>query len=121
VRKLLDGDSLLNGQALFLTDGQPVACWTWITHILQAADVPVPSRSLSYRAAYRLGALLEGIYGLLRIRSEPPMTRFIAAQLALDHYFNIELARKLLDYQPVVERAAELARCQSWLRGLASR
>jgi nucleoside-diphosphate-sugar epimerase len=121
VQKLLDGDSGLNGQALFLTDGQPIACWTWITHILETAGVAIPRRSLSYRAAYRLGAMLEALYAALRIRSEPPMTRFVAAQLALDHYFNIERARKLLDYQPAMERPAELERCQPWLRGLATR
>jgi len=46
--------------------------------------------------------LLEGIYGLLRIKNEPPMTRFLAAQLATSHYFNISRAQKDFGYSPVV-------------------
>lgn len=116
VKKLLAGDSQLNGQSLFLSDGEPIACWEWISHILSAADVPVPKRSISYAAAYRLGRLLEAVYGTLRIRREPPMTRFVAAQLAMDHYFDIGRARRLLAYEPNIDRAAELARCALLLK-----
>ncbi len=119
VERLLESDSQLNGQSLFLTDGAPIACWDWITRILDCAQVPVPSRSISYTAAYRLGAVLEILYRTCRVQTEPAMTRFVAAQLALDHYFNIERARQLLGYDPSVDREAEFARCQPWLRRLA--
>ncbi len=116
VQKLLAGDAQLNGQALFLSDGAPVECWEWISRILAAAGVPVPKRSISFAAAYRLGGVLEAVYGALRIGREPPMTRFVAAQLAMDHYFDISRARRLLDYQPSVDRDAELARCAAYLK-----
>ena len=111
VEKLLSGSGELNGQALFLSDGDPLPCWEWISRILLTAGVPVPTGAISYQAAYRLGGLLEGLYGLLRFRSEPPMTRFVAAQLAMDHYFDISRARRLLGYQPCVDRELELTRC----------
>ncbi|MCA9158333.1 MAG: NAD-dependent epimerase/dehydratase family protein [Planctomycetales bacterium] len=115
VEKLLSGSTELNGQAMFLTDGDPIACWEWISRILQTAGVAVPKRAISYAAAYRLGGMLEAGYRLLRVKSEPPMTRFVAAQLAMDHYFDITRARRLLDYQPTVDRDAELARCaEAW-------
>ena len=88
VQSLLTGDSPLNGQALFLSDGRPTACWDWISRILQAAGMQVTRKSISFAAAYRLGAVLEAAFWSLRIRREPPMTRFVAAQLALDHYFD---------------------------------
>jgi nucleoside-diphosphate-sugar epimerase len=47
------------------------------------------------------------------------MTRFVAAQLALDHYFSIEKARQLLGYLPAIDVDAEFQRCQPWLTGLA--
>ncbi|MEZ6137113.1 MAG: NAD-dependent epimerase/dehydratase family protein [Pirellulaceae bacterium] len=121
VEKLLRGESLLNGQAFFLTDGQPTACWDWISEILNTAGVPVPNKSISYAAAYRIGAVLEAVFWALRVRREPPMTRFVAAQLALDHYFSIDKARRLLDYAPQVDRAARLQECQPSLQQLAKR
>lgn len=120
LERLLREDSPLNGRALFITDGKPVACWQWIAEILQTAGLSMPARSISYSAAYHLGAVLEGIYRVARIESEPPMTRFVAAQLALDHYFNIDQARNLLGYHPIVDRQAELEKCRSWLQGLAA-
>ncbi|MCA9128886.1 MAG: NAD-dependent epimerase/dehydratase family protein [Planctomycetales bacterium] len=120
VEKLLAGDNSLNGQALFLTDGNPIQCWQWITRILQAADVAVPKRSISFRAAYRIGAILEAAYWTARIEREPPMTRFVAAQLALDHYFSIERAKQLLNYRPMVDVERELEKCKPWLRRLAA-
>lgn len=101
LERLLAGDAALNGQSLFITDGRPIACWDWITQILESANVPVPNQSISYSAAYRIGAILEAAYWTFRIRKEPPMTRFVAAQLALDHYFSIEKARTLINYDPV--------------------
>ncbi len=120
LKRLLDGDQAVNGQAFFLTDGQPIECWQWISQILETAGVPIPDRSLSFQMAYRIGATLEAVYGGLRKKSEPPMTRFVAAQLALDHYFSIEKAATLLDYRPNLNRDEELRACGPWLTTLAS-
>ncbi len=119
VEQLLTGNAALNGQALFLSDGRPVACWDWITRILEHANVDVPKKTISYPAAYRLGAVLETAYSWLGIRREPPMTRFVAAQLALDHYFSIDKARKLLGYDPQLDSDAEWEKCRPWLQNLA--
>lgn len=121
VERLLAGDEALNGQALFLTDGDPITCWDWITKILNTANVPVPTKSISYKAAYRVGAMLEAAYWLLRIQREPPMTRFVAAQLAQDHYFSIDKARQLLGYDPSIDREARLEECRPWLQALAAK
>ena len=44
----------------------------------------------------------------LRRRDEPPMTRFLAAQLAKHHYFDITRARTDFGYQPRVTTALNL-------------
>lgn len=119
LQRLLDQDQSLGGQALFLTDGEPVECWEWITKILDCAEVSVPNRSMTFAKAYRIGAVLEVIYRMTGQKSEPPMTRFVAAQLALDHYFSIDRARKLLDYEPNVDREVEFEACRPWLRSLS--
>ncbi len=118
VDQLLQGNQQLNGQALFLTDGKPVPCWDWISRILAVAGVPVPQKSISYAAAYRIGATLEGAYWTFGVKREPPMTRFVAAQLAMDHYFDIGRARTLLNYDPAVDTDAEFERCRPWLEAL---
>jgi 2-alkyl-3-oxoalkanoate reductase len=120
VEKLLSGEQRVNGQSFFITDGKPVACWEWVSQILKAAGLTVPDKSISFAAAYRIGAVLEGAYRLMRRKDEPPMTRFVAAQLALDHYFSIDKARRLLGYDPQVDVEAEFERCRPWLTQLSA-
>ena len=118
--QLLDADQRLNGEALFLTDGAPIACWDWISLILESAGVAVPKRSISYPTAYRVGAMLEAAYRCFRVPQEPPMTRFVAAQLALEHYFSIQKARDLIGFTPDIDRNAEFESSRAWLQSLAS-
>lgn len=120
VEKLLQADEGVNGEAFFLTDGQPLECWAWLTQILETAGVAVPTQHISYAAAYRIGGLLEAAYWTLRRQSEPPMTRFVAAQLAQDHYFSIHKAQQRLGYDPQVDRAAVMRDCTAWLQGIAA-
>ena len=53
---------------------------------------------------------LEGIYNFCRIKVEPPMTRFMASQLATSHYFNINRARNDFGYEPVISPEEGLSR-----------
>jgi nucleoside-diphosphate-sugar epimerase len=98
------------GQAYFLSQGQPVNCWDWINQILELADLPPVQKSISFPAAWRVGTALELMYGALRIRSEPRMTRFLAAQLAKHHYFDIRRAREDFGYSPQISTATGMQR-----------
>jgi len=95
--------SKVAGQCYFVSDGEPVVLWEWIDNLLLALDYPVVEKTVSYRTARMVGAVLEKIYGVLRIKKEPPLTRFVAAQLATSHYFNIAKAKKDFGYAPVVD------------------
>ena len=90
------------GKVYFVSDGEPVNLWKWINEVLKKTSRPPVTRSISYRTASRLGHFLEKIYNWGNIKKEPPMTRFLAAQLATSHYFNISLAKKDFGYEPVV-------------------
>ena len=116
---LLDGKEQASGRAYFITDGDPIECWQWISLLLKHAGLTPPSRQISKTAAYRIGYLLELIFWAFQVSREPPMTRFIAAQLGVDHYFSIEAARKHLGYNPSVDRQETLALMSPWLRKLA--
>jgi 2-alkyl-3-oxoalkanoate reductase len=55
--------------------------------------------------ATAIGAGCEVLWRLLRLAGEPPMTRFIAAELAKDHWFDLSAARRDLGYAPRVSMA----------------
>ena len=113
LERMLDRDQNAAGRAYFVTDGSPVECWDWITTILNSANLTAPNKSISFRTAYRIGGVLESIYRLFRISSEPPMTRFVAAQLGVDHYFDITAAKQRLGYVPIQNRQERVEQLSS--------
>lgn len=100
------------GRAYFIAQDEPVSCWEWIAKLCEACDAPPPTRRISFRTAYAIGAACEMIYKTLRRQDEPPMTRFVASQLAKDHYFDITAAKQRLGYRPHVSMQAGLASLQ---------
>ena len=94
------------GRAYFITNGEPVVLWDWINELLRGAGLPEITKHVSLRSAYRAGGLLEAVWRILPLKGEPPMTRFIAKELATDHWFNITAARRDLGYAPRVTMAA---------------
>jgi 2-alkyl-3-oxoalkanoate reductase len=90
------------GKVYFVSDGEPVKLWDWIDKLLIKTGRPPVSRSISYRTAVKLGHFFEGVYNFCGIKVEPPMTRFMATQLATSHYFNITRARNDFGYEPVI-------------------
>lgn len=104
------------GRAYFISQGEPVNCWEWINQILALASLPPVRRSLSFGAAWRLGAAMEALYTALQISREPRMTRFLAAQLAKHHYFNINRARTDFGYAPKISTADGMQRLAASLR-----
>lgn len=93
------------GRAYFISQGEPVNLWQWINELFSRLHIPPVRSSISYPAAFGMGALLEMAYRLGHRQGEPPMTRFLAQQLARSHYFSIAAARKDLGYEPLVSTA----------------
>lgn len=107
------------GKAYFITNGEPVNCWEWIDEILKLAGIPPITKSISYRAAYIAGGMLEAAGRLTGRREEPRMTRFLAAQLATSHHFSIQRAQDDFGYQPRISMADGMRRLGEWMQSPA--
>jgi 2-alkyl-3-oxoalkanoate reductase len=97
------------GKAYFITNGEPVVLWDWINDLLRALDIPPVTKHLSLAAATVVGGIREAFWRVLPLAGEPPMTRFVAQELAIDHWFDISAARRDLGYSPRVSMAAGMA------------
>ncbi len=116
--KNLCGTASACGKAYFISQGTPVNLWNWINELFEKMAVPTIQSSLSETIAYRLGGILELLYGACRAKKEPRMTRFLAEQLAKSHYFSIANAEKDLGYKPIVSTEEGLRRTVQWLKTL---
>ncbi len=103
------------GKAYFISQGEPVNLWDWIDTLLDMVGAPKVDKRISFETAYRVGAIMERMYRLFRIKQEPLMTRFVASQLAKSHYFDISAAREDLGYSPAVSTEDGLRRLVKYL------
>ena len=102
------------GKAYFISNGEPLPLWEMVNRILAAAALPPETRCVPERLAYAAGVLCERIWSVLRLSGEPPMTRFLARELATAHWFDISAARRDLGYRPRISIDEGLRRLQAW-------
>jgi 2-alkyl-3-oxoalkanoate reductase len=96
----LDERPTAGGRAYFISQGTPVRLWEWIGRVLALHDLPPVRRRLSATTARVLATAAEGVWRSLGLASDPPLTRFLAEEMATDHYFDITAARQELGYAP---------------------
>lgn len=114
--RVLGPDAPNAGKAYFITNSEPVPLWDLIDRMLGCAGLAPVNRSISARAAYMAGVALEAAYRLTGRRDEPPMTRFVARQLATSHWFDTTAARRDFGYIPQVSIDEGLKRLEAWLK-----
>lgn len=96
----LDERPAAGGRAYFLSQGTPVPLWEWIGRVLALHDAPPVRRRISTTTAQALAAVAEAVWKAGGFNSDPPLTRFLAAEMATDHWFTIDAARRELGYSP---------------------
>ena len=109
-------DAAHGGQAYFIGQEQPVKLWEWVNQLLGQLNVAPIERRVSKRAAYAVGALLEVLWRSLPLPGEPPMTRFVATQLATSHSYTMEPARDDFGYREQADLATATKRTVDWIR-----
>ena len=112
----LHGRGTAAGKAFFIGQQEPVQLWPWVNELFARMNVPQVTKRISLRQAKAVGWLLETVYAALRLEREPKMTRFLAEQLALSHWFSKEQAARLLGYSEQVSTAEGMERLVAWLR-----
>lgn len=105
----------LTGKVYFISNDAPIPLWEMIDRFLAAGGHPPVSGRVSPATAYRIGALCETLYRWLGVKSDPPMTRWAARELATTHWFDIGAAKRDLGYTPSVSTEEGLKRLALWL------
>jgi nucleoside-diphosphate-sugar epimerase len=104
------------GRAYFISNGEPVPLWDLVNRILAAGGVAPVTKSIPVAAALGAGWVMETVYRVFRPDAEPPMTRFVARELATAHWFDISAARRDLGYVPRVSLEEGMRRLTEWLK-----
>ena len=103
----------VHGEALVVSNGEPRPVAEVLDRLCRAAGAPVPRGRVPFGAAYAAGAVIDGVWAVTRRRSVPPLTRFLAEQLATAHWFDQRRTRNALGWQPQVSLEEGFARLAS--------
>ncbi len=102
------------GRAYFIANAEPVRIWPWLDALMKRLGLPGVRGRMPYGVARAMGRVSELVYGSLGIQREPLMTRFLAAQLAKSHYFNMAAAKRDLGYEASVSNEEGVDRLVAW-------
>ena len=106
----LTPDAPCAGQAYFVSNDEPLPMRDIVLGILRAGGIDATVVPVPTSIAYGAGAILEAVFRLAKIEREPPLTRFVASQLATAHWFDISAVKRDLEWTPAVSIDDGLAR-----------
>jgi nucleoside-diphosphate-sugar epimerase len=104
----------VHGEALVVSNGEPRPVAEILARLCRAAGVPGPRGGMPFAAAWVAGAAAEGVWAATRRRSVPPLTRFLAEQMATAHWFDQRRTRTALGWQPSVNLDEGFRRLSDW-------
>ncbi len=98
--------SAVEGQAYFITNGEPMAFFDFIEKLLIDMGHPKITGKVPYWLAYSVAAIVEG-WDTLKGGSfnEAGLTRFSVKYMVTHHYYSIEKAYKDFGWKPAVSLA----------------
>ena len=106
------------GRAYFIVDDEPTNFYDFVGEFLQSLGYAPPTRSLPYRPAYLLAALLEAAQrlGLKLPPTVQQFTRYTVAATCVEFSFSHARATQDFGYEPQTGRAEAVATTLAWLR-----
>lgn len=99
---LTASDAACAGRAWFVNDPEPVRVWAWLNALFARCGLPPLTRKVPLGLARAAGTVAEGVWSLFGLDGEPPMTRFVATQLATSHTYDMAPTRAACGYAPPV-------------------
>lgn len=97
---LADPDSPVAGSVYFISQDDPQNLWAFVNRLFERLGIPPVKRNIPLGVARTLGGVLEWTHRALNRPGEPRLTRFLADEMATDHYYDISRAKRELGYQP---------------------
>lgn len=110
----LDRAPAISGRALVVSNGQPRPVAELFARIVRAAGAPMPRLRVPYPIAKAGGMATERVWDRTGREEDPPVTGFLAEQLATAHWFDQRETQQALDWTPAVSLEEGFERLERW-------
>ncbi len=116
----LSFDAPCAGRAYFINDPEPVVFGEWLKNLVARLGLPPIRRRLSIPTAVAIGGVLELVWAAFRLSGEPPLTRSVARNLGISHWYSIDEAVRDFGYAPPVTAEDGFERTVDWFKSRTS-
>jgi 2-alkyl-3-oxoalkanoate reductase len=104
----------LGGRAFVVSNGEPRTVAELVHRIVSAAGLAPSPRRVPFRIAWAAGAVIERVWERTGRTDDPPMTSFLAEQLATAHWFDQRDTRDALMWEPAITLDEGFDRLTAW-------
>lgn len=104
----------LGGRAFVVSNGEPRTVAELVHRIVSAAGLAPSPRRVPFRIAWAAGSVIERVWERTGRVDDPPMTSFLAEQLATAHWFDQRETRAALMWEPAVPLDEGFDRLTAW-------
>lgn len=104
------------GETFIISDGLEITWHQYVEKICRALELPLPQQSFRFGFVYALASILEIIFKLFRIKTEPPISRYRIRNFGLDYHFSIDKAITILGYSPRIDIDEGIRRTVHWYK-----
>jgi nucleoside-diphosphate-sugar epimerase len=112
----LEAGSPVAGGIYFISQDEPVNPWQWMNELFAAFGLPPIHRRVPLWLAVAACTGIETAYRVLPLKGDPPLTRFLAYELALSHYYDLSRAKRDFGYAPQVDMQEATRRAVAYLK-----
>ncbi|MBY9079356.1 NAD-dependent epimerase/dehydratase family protein [Paenibacillus sp. CGMCC 1.18879] len=95
---------------LFVTDDNPKKAKEFFTDMLSTQGIAIPDKSLPRFIARPVASVTEFMWRVLKLKNDPPITRFDLAFVSMPRSYRIDQIKNKLGYKPVVSYQEGLER-----------
>lgn len=102
LRLAIESSKDSTGKTYNITNGEPIEFKKILEKLFDEIEETPHYRKLPLGMIYGVAMIIEWIYKLFRIYKEPAITRYTILTLGYSQTLNIEKARKILKYKPII-------------------
>jgi nucleoside-diphosphate-sugar epimerase len=103
------------GKAYFISQDKPITIHEFIDRLLDSGGLPPVKRTINPRVALFVAWVLQSVFKLFNVKSEPLLTPFVAKQLSSSHWYCISAAKRDFGYMPAVSIDEGMKRLKEWV------
>lgn len=107
-------DSQAHGRSFVISNGEPRTVAEMLTRIARSAGAGDPRAAIPLSVARAGGAVVSSLWQRTGRSGEPPMTAFVAEQLATAHWFDQAQVREVLQWTPRISIDEGFVRLDRW-------